>query len=332
MNAQSLFEKDLTLSRVGEISRLHRCHEAPRNVSFSCNWAKGEGVQFQPFDGVQFGVCGPLTVTREKLSSLRCETSVIVCIVVVSGETHLDFGSGSLKPLSISSSMFAIGELADTNVLLRLPAQDNYMHAAMFISKKFLKSIFGENAYENMQSALHGVQRRDLPSMAVGIASSDCMQCVKHFVENKKYFSGNELYAKYSILEFFFKVMRSAENRVSSPSANFMDDELHRLKHLKKEIEHNFLSIHSAGELYPQIGMNRSKANQGFKYLYGLSVAQFIHKRKMEYAHSMLHQRKMNVTQCAFAVGYSNVGHFIRAYKKLYGVTPKQTMQQLFQQ
>jgi AraC-like DNA-binding protein len=43
----------------------------------------------------------------------------------------------------------------------------------------------------------------------------------------------------------------------------------------------------------------------------------------------MLKERKMNVSQCAFAVGYSNVGHFISAYKKLYGITPKQTMRQM---
>ena len=71
MDAKTLFERDFTLSRVAEISRMHRCHEEPKNVSFSCDWAEGSGVAFEPFKGVQFGVCGPITVTREKVSHLR---------------------------------------------------------------------------------------------------------------------------------------------------------------------------------------------------------------------------------------------------------------------
>lgn len=55
MDAKTLFERVFTLSRVAEISRMHRCHEEPRNVSFSCDWAEGSGVAFEPFKGVQFG-------------------------------------------------------------------------------------------------------------------------------------------------------------------------------------------------------------------------------------------------------------------------------------
>lgn len=99
-------------------------------------------------------------------------------------------------------------------------------------------------------------------------------------------------------------------------------------KKLKNEIENQFLMIDTVEELYSKVGINRSKINQGFKHLYGVSIAKFVHKCKMEYAYSMLEKRRMNVSQCAFAIGYSNVGHFISAYKKLYGITPKQTMRQ----
>jgi AraC-like DNA-binding protein len=37
----------------------------------------------------------------------------------------------------------------------------------------------------------------------------------------------------------------------------------------------------------------------------------------------------VNVTQSAFEVGYSNVSHFIKAYKSIYNQTPKE-MQKLF--
>ena len=154
------------------------------------------------------------------------------------------------------------------------------------------------------------------------------MKCVRCFIENRGCFNNNELYVKYSILEFFFKAMRSAEKRMESSDVCFMDDEICRIKKLKNEIENQFLMIDTVEELYSKVGINRSKINQGFKHLYGVSIAKFVHKCKMEYAYSMLEKRRMNVSQCAFAIGYSNVGHFISAYKKLYGITPKQTMRQ----
>jgi AraC-like DNA-binding protein len=330
MNAQNLFDKSLTLSRVAEISRTHGCHKGPRTVSFSCDWAQGNGVAFEPFNGVQFGICGPLTVTKDKMSFLRCESPVLVCIVVVSGETQIKFAGEEGEAVSISSSMFALGELSDVDIALRLPKQKDYMHVALFMSKKFLESIFGQGAYTNIKKVLQGMKDScGAPTLAAGIASAECMKCVKCFIENHGCLTGNDLYAKYSILEFFFKAVRSAEKQKKSIPASFMDDEIQKIQQLKSEIEQCFLMIENAGELYSKVGMNRSKINQGFKHLYGVSVAKFVHKCKMEYAYSMLKERKMNVSQCAFAVGYSNVGHFISAYKKLYGITPKQTMRQM---
>lgn len=329
MDAKTLFERDFTLSRVAEISRMHRCHEEPRNVSFSCDWAEGSGVAFEPFKGVQFGVCGPITVTREKVSHLRCESSVLVCIVVASGETHIEFDCKSENTVSVTSNMFALGELSDVDVALRLPRQNDYRHVGIFISRNFLESTFGQGAYTHLKEVLRGMGSNGrTPIMAAGIASAECMKCVRCFIENRGCFNNNELYVKYSILEFFFKAMRSAEKRMESSDVCFMDDEICRIKKLKNEIENQFLMIDTVEELYSKVGINRSKINQGFKHLYGVSIAKFVHKCKMEYAYSMLEKRRMNVSQCAFAIGYSNVGHFISAYKKLYGITPKQTMRQ----
>nr|WP_269203853.1 AraC family transcriptional regulator [Pseudodesulfovibrio alkaliphilus] len=92
---------------------------------------------------------------------------------------------------------------------------------------------------------------------------------------------------------------------------------------LKSAIEKDFSSVRSVADLCAGIGMSLSKANKAFKALYAISIAQYIQQCKMSYAYSVLVQRQLNVSECTFAVGYSNASHFITAFKKHFGITPK---------
>ncbi len=71
-----------------------------------------------------------------------------------------------------------------------------------------------------------------------------------------------------------------------------------------------------------QVGMNSSKLQRGFKQVFGITVGQFLLRQRMTCARGLLLNRETDVAQAALAVGYSNVSHFIRCYKKTFGVTP----------
>jgi len=49
----------------------------------------------------------------------------------------------------------------------------------------------------------------------------------------------------------------------------------------------------------------------------------------MEYARKLLTTRKYNITEVSFEVGYSTPSHFIAAFKKKFGATPKRYMSSL---
>jgi len=42
----------------------------------------------------------------------------------------------------------------------------------------------------------------------------------------------------------------------------------------------------------------------------------------------LLKEKKINVTQIAYAVGFTNQTHFSTAFKKFYGVSPREYIQQ----
>jgi len=49
----------------------------------------------------------------------------------------------------------------------------------------------------------------------------------------------------------------------------------------------------------------------------------------MEYARKLLTTRKYNISEVSFEVGYSTSSHFIAAFKKKFGATPKRYMSSL---
>ncbi len=49
----------------------------------------------------------------------------------------------------------------------------------------------------------------------------------------------------------------------------------------------------------------------------------------MEYARKLLASKKYNISEISFKIGYSTPSHFIAAFKKKYGSTPKKYMSNL---
>ena len=76
-------------------------------------------------------------------------------------------------------------------------------------------------------------------------------------------------------------------------------------------------------QLSRQIGLNMNKLQQGFYRLYGVSVFKYLHQYRMQEANRLFHETDMNVSQAAAAVGYTNVSHFSRAFKKQFNILPK---------
>lgn len=134
----------------------------------------------------------------------------------------------------------------------------------------------------------------------------------------------SELYIKgkvYELLSLYFN--RSQDNDQACP---FLDNEenVEKIKKAKQIIIENISEPPSLQELANTIGLSLSKLKEGFKHIYGESVFNFLLDYKLEYARKMLLSKKYNVSEISLQVGYSTPSHFISAFKKKYGTTPKQ--------
>lgn len=139
-----------------------------------------------------------------------------------------------------------------------------------------------------------------------------------------------ELYVKgkvYELLSLHFQKDETAEGEYCP----FLVDEQNVLKirKAKEIIISRMAEPPSLQELANEIGLNIKKLKEGFKQIYGDSVFSFLFDYKMEHARRLLETNQYNVNEVGTQVGYSTASHFIAAFKKKFGTTPKKYVMSL---
>lgn len=71
-------------------------------------------------------------------------------------------------------------------------------------------------------------------------------------------------------------------------------------------------------------GLSRSSFKRKFETAYNMPPGRWIQQRRLKEAYALLEDRRLNVTEVCYEVGFENLAHFVHAFKEHYGVTPKQ--------
>ena len=139
-----------------------------------------------------------------------------------------------------------------------------------------------------------------------------------------------DLYIKgkaYELLSLHFQ----QEENPNGEYCPFLVDEQNVLKirKAKEIIISRMAEPPSLQELSNEIGLNLKKLKEGFKQIYGDTVYSFLFDYKMEYSRKLLESNQFNVNEVGLQVGYSTASHFIAAFKKKFGTTPKKYVMSL---
>jgi AraC-like DNA-binding protein len=122
------------------------------------------------------------------------------------------------------------------------------------------------------------------------------------------------------LLEFLHLIAESNNNFIdilyqAEMSKYKFNTEDYMIKHYDKNLAiSDWASLH---------GKSLSTFNRMFKKRYGISPKKWMLKQNMSIANKMLKDGS-SVSQCSAELGYSNTSNFIKAYKEIYLITPKQ--------
>ena len=74
--------------------------------------------------------------------------------------------------------------------------------------------------------------------------------------------------------------------------------------------------------LAADIGMSRAQLHRKMKEMTGISTGKFIRNIRMEQAARLIKEEKINISQVAYSVGFSDQTHFSTVFKSYFGKTP----------
>ena len=81
-------------------------------------------------------------------------------------------------------------------------------------------------------------------------------------------------------------------------------------------------------ELCELLNISRAQLHRKLKKQTGLSTSHYIRFLRLQIALEMLRDQTLNVSEVAFAVGFSNAAYFSRVFKSQFGITPSEARTQ----
>ena len=137
------------------------------------------------------------------------------------------------------------------------------------------------------------------------------------------------IYLESRALELVGEAMGALSRHSSAPPPP-MATALRPQEHRRMRELHAFLSTGGADELSldaiaRHAGLNANSLQKQFRALYGTTVFDFIRQTRLQRARQALERDGLTVGQAALMAGYNSAANFATAYRRCFGISPKQS-------
>jgi len=236
------------------------------------------------------------------------------------GSCDLVFNEGSYK-LSLSKGKSLLLYNPQRTLPINLSNNTNSTVITLLISIKKFHLLFSEEASYITFLSKENILKKYYTEENISPSMSIVLTQLLNFSLNK---SVKPLYFKaktFEILSLYFNT--SDEANLEQCPFLVSETNVNKIKLAKDIIINRLSEPPSLIDLANEIGLSLKKLKEGFKQIYGDSVYSFLIDYKMELARTLLESGDYNVNEVGLKIGYSTSSHFIAAFKKKYGITPK---------
>lgn len=101
-------------------------------------------------------------------------------------------------------------------------------------------------------------------------------------------------------------------------------DDVDRIHQAKAILLQHLDNPPSLIDLARQVGLNDCTLKRGFRQVFGTTAFGCLHEYRLDQARQLLEERRLNVSEVAQAIGFANRSYFAAAFRKRFGVTPRE--------
>lgn len=316
---ESLKQGELILNSNG-FDRIERCQDR-----FSKNNCRT--VELRP--NLNLDICNELFHKSVKVKSLHDEECNLISKFYISGNREVIFPN--MKEFDTTSQ-----QTAGNNYLFYLPeieqieqhlAGEHYHLISIYLGINLLQS-FATSLAETLPKQLQlFIEKNSSQAFHYSIGNiTPSMQTVLFQILNAPY-QGiiHRMYLESKALELLaLQLSQWLEGEKGKQKAlNLKTHEIDKIYQAKEILISNQAEPPTILNLAQQVEIHHMKLKQGFKEIFGMTVFEYLYNYRMEMARNLLLEHKINVTQVANSVGYSNSSQFAAAFKRKFGITPK---------
>lgn len=98
--------------------------------------------------------------------------------------------------------------------------------------------------------------------------------------------------------------------------------DIEKLHEAKSILIENMVDPPTIQKLARRVGLNEYKLKKGFREIFGCTVYETLRTQRMYTARTLLLEADMTASTAAATVGYTNLSHFIAAFRSQFGTTP----------
>ena len=182
--------------------------------------------------------------------------------------------------------------------------------AALALAVLYRRHVQHQMNEEKLRFLISAIHNDDQP-----LTLEEMRKAINGFVQSRK--KQHDLYGNTAAMA----------DRMETPEVKGNDEVLmdRIIQSVNKHLSDSEFSIE---QLCSEAGISRAQLHRKMKELTGVSTSEFIRGIRLEQAARLLHEEKLNITQVAYTVGFSTAAHFSTVFKKHFGVSPSDYIEQ----
>ena len=113
------------------------------------------------------------------------------------------------------------------------------------------------------------------------------------------------------------------DDKVEKVEVKGYDEEL--MERIMKVVNENLSdSDFNVEKMCDEVGVSRTQLHRKLKEMTGVPTSEFLRNIRLNEAARLIRERKINITQVSYMVGFANNSHFSTAFKKYFGISPSE--------
>ena len=262
----------------------------------------------------------------ESLFDYNIDKSHIQFHFCLKGDSKFQFNNGSYSfPVASGNSILLYNPNQELPIKALLAS--NSLVLSVLISIKKFHSLFSNQAdqisflnQDNIGNKFYK-EKKLAPMISVVLN-----QMVQQSVHQSMY----KLYLRAKVFELMSLYFNKDKEMDIEQCPFLVDDKnIKKIRNAKEIIISRMTEPPTLTDLATEVEISLKKLKEGFKQVYGASVYVFLLDYKMQVSKRLLSSGNYNVNEVALKVGYSTATHFINAFKKKFGTTPKKYLMSL---